>query len=132
MLFRQFRGRTASTTLRSGGTHVVRHKIKTNGTRPVCCGPRRLAPAGLRTEQDCARDMLEGGQIELSDSPWTSPVVLVTKKTVLCVDYRLLNAATVKDVYPLPRIDNSIGLPTVVFHDGLGQRILEGGHVTRC
>ena len=79
--------------------------------------------------------MLEGGQIELSDSPWTSPVVLVTKKdgsTHLCVDYRLLNAATVKDVYPLPRLDDSIGLPTVVFRDGLGQRILEGGHVTRC
>ena len=51
-------------------TQVVRHKIDTNGAWPICCGPRCLAPAGLRTEQECVRDMLDGGQIEPSDSPW--------------------------------------------------------------
>ena len=45
-------------------------------------GPRRLAPAGLRTEQTCIKEMLEGGQIESSDSLWASPVVLFTKKVV--------------------------------------------------
>ena len=91
----------------------VQHEIVTKDGRPVRCGPRRLAPAGLRKEQECVKDMLTGGQIEPSDSPWASPVVLVTKKdgsTRFCVDYRWLNSLTVKDAYPLPRIDDSLRL----------------------
>ena len=64
----------------TGRSKSVQHEIETNEARPVRCGPRRLAPAGLRREQDCVREMLTGGQIEPSDSPWASPVVLVTKK----------------------------------------------------
>ena len=97
----------------TGCTQEVRHDIETNGARPVRCGPRRLAPTGLRTEQECIKYMLEGGQIEPSDSPWASPVVLVTKKdgsTRFCVDYRQLNSVTVKDAYPVPRIDDSLRL----------------------
>ena len=97
----------------TGRTKSVQHKIVTKDARPVRCGPRRLAPAGLRKEQECVKDMLTGGQIEPSDSPWASPVVLVTKKdgsTRFCVDYRRLNLLTVKDAYPLPRIDDSLRL----------------------
>ena len=95
----------------TGRSKSVQHEIETNEGRPVRCGPRRLAPAGLRREQDCVKEMLTGGQIEPSDSPWASPVV--TKKdgsTRFCVDYRRLNLMTVKDAYPLPRIDDSLRL----------------------
>ena len=97
----------------TGRTSAVQHDIITTDARPVRCGPRRLAPAGLRKEQTCVREMLEGEQIEPSDSPWASPVVLVTKKdgsTRFCVDYRRLNALTTKDAHPLPRIDDSLRL----------------------
>ena len=89
----------------------MQHEIVTKDGRLVRCALRRLAPAGLRKEQECVKDMLTGGQIEASDSPWASPVVLVTKKdgsTRFCVDYRRLNSLTVKDAYPLARIDDSL------------------------
>ena len=100
----------------TGRTKSVQHNIITKDAKPIRCGPRRLAPAGLRTEQECVKDMLIGGQIEPSDSPWVSPVVLVTKKdglTRFCVDYRGLNALTTKDAYPLPRIDDSLRIRIV-------------------
>ena len=56
-------------------------------------------------------DMLERNVIEPSSSPWASPIVLVRKKdgtTRFFVDYRKLNEATVKDAYPLPRIDETL------------------------
>ena len=95
----------------TGRTTSVQHKIITTDARPVRCGPRRLAPAGLWKEQTCVKEMLYAGQIEPSDSPWASPVVLVTKKdgsTRFCVDYHRLNTLTTKDAYPLPRIDDSL------------------------
>ena len=57
--------------------------------------------------------MLAGGQIEPSDSPWSAPVALATKKdggTRFCVDYRRLNLVTVKDAYLLPRMYDTLDM----------------------
>ena len=57
--------------------------------------------------------MLQAGVIEPCDSPWASAVVLVPKKNNtwrLCPDYRPVNGVTKKDLYPLPRIDESLDL----------------------
>ena len=72
-----------------------------------------MSPQKMKKEEECVAEMLTGGQIEPSDSPWSSPVVLVTKKdggTRFCVDYRRLNDATVKDAYPSPRIDDTLDM----------------------
>lgn len=55
--------------------------------------------------------LLEDGIIEESCSPWFSPVVLVRKKNNtwrFCVDYQGLNAVTIKDSNPLPRVDDTL------------------------
>ncbi|GBM79924.1 Transposon Ty3-I Gag-Pol polyprotein [Araneus ventricosus] len=55
--------------------------------------------------------MVDNGIIEESSGPWTSPIVLVKKKdgsTRFCVDYRKLNEITIKDSYPLLRIDDTL------------------------
>ena len=88
----------------------MEHEIDTGDSTPIRCTPRRMSPQKTKKEEECVAEMLTGGQIEPSDSPWSPPVVLVTKKdggTRLCVDYRRLNNVTVKDVYPLPRIDDT-------------------------
>ena len=63
--------------------------------------------------QQLIQDMLEREVITPLSSPWASPVVLVAKhygSTRFCVDYRRPNAVTKQDVFPLPRIDDSLDL----------------------
>ena len=97
----------------TGHMDAVEHDINTGDRSPIRCAPRRMSPQKMKKEEDCVAEMLTGGQIEASDSPWSSPVVLVTKKdggTRFCVDYRQLNDATIKDAYPLPRIDDTLDM----------------------
>ena len=94
-----------------GRTNIVKHKINTGTHDPVKQPPRRL-PVSMQEEvKGHIADMLQRGVIEPSTSPWSSAIVLVKKKdgsTRFCIDYRRLNSATVKDAYPLPRIDESL------------------------
>jgi hypothetical protein len=94
-----------------GTTTVVEHHIDTQGHPPINQPPYRqsFANAAICTKE--VRMMLENDIIRPSSSPWASPIVLVTKKDGsirFCVDYRKLNAITKGDVYPLPRIDETL------------------------
>ena len=97
----------------TGHTDAVEHTIDTGDSSPIRCAPRRMSPQKIKQEEACVEEMLSGGQIVPSDGPWSAPVVLVTKKdggTWFCVDYRRLNLTTVKDAYPLPRIDDTLDM----------------------
>ena len=65
----------------TGHTDAVEHTIDTGDSPPVRCAPRRMAPQKIKQEDVCVDEMLSGGQIEPSNSPWSAPVVLVTKTT---------------------------------------------------
>ncbi|UYV60240.1 hypothetical protein LAZ67_1000522 [Cordylochernes scorpioides] len=73
--------------------------------------PYRVSPTERQAIQTEVDKMLDAGIIRHSESPWSSPVILVKKKDGnwrFCVDYRRLNKVTKKDVYPLPRIDDTL------------------------
>nr|CAD1829905.1 unnamed protein product [Ananas comosus var. bracteatus] len=79
------------------------------GTTPISKAPYRMAPAELKELRAQLQDLLDKGFIRPSVSPWGAPVLFVKKKDGslrLCVDYRELNKVTIKNKYPLPRIDD--------------------------
>ncbi|XP_073121898.1 uncharacterized protein [Henckelia pumila] len=79
------------------------------GTLPISKAPYRMAPLELKELKDQLEDLLNKGYIRPSVSPWGAPVLFVRKKDGsmrLCIDYRQLNQVTVKNRYPLPRIDD--------------------------
>ncbi|KAM2004949.1 hypothetical protein ACFX15_000188 [Malus domestica] len=79
------------------------------GTNPISLTPYRMAPAELRELKIQLQELIDKGFIQPSSSPWGAPVLFVRKKDGtlrLCIDYRQLNRATIKNRYPLPRIDD--------------------------
>ena len=79
------------------------------GTRPISIPPYRMSPAELRELKAQLQELLSKGFIRPSASPWGAPVLFVKKKDgsfQMCIDYRQLNKATVKNKYPLSRIDD--------------------------
>ncbi|KAL0556808.1 hypothetical protein IC582_005325 [Cucumis melo] len=79
------------------------------GTVPISRAPYRMAPTELKELMVQLQELLDKGFIRPSVSPWGAPVLFVKKKDGsmrLCIDYRELNKVTVKNRYPLPRIDD--------------------------
>ncbi|KAL4017076.1 hypothetical protein IC575_024750 [Cucumis melo] len=79
------------------------------GTVPISRAPHRMAPTELKELKGQLQELLDKGFIRSSVSPWGAPVLFVKKKDGsmrLCIDYRELNKVTVKNRYPLPRIDD--------------------------
>ena len=79
------------------------------GTSTISMTPHRMAPVELQGLRVQLQELLEKGFIRPSTSPWGASVLVVKKrgKTLrLCIGYRQLNRVTIKNRYPLPRIDN--------------------------
>src|ERR1051325_7527794 len=79
------------------------------GTSPVSMAPYRMSASELYELKKQLEELLEKKFIRPSVSPWGAPVLLVKKKEGsmrLCVDYRQLNKVTIKNRYPLSRIND--------------------------
>ncbi|GJU28496.1 reverse transcriptase domain-containing protein [Tanacetum coccineum] len=79
------------------------------GAASVARAPYRLAPSEMKELSDQLKELSDKGFIRPSSSPWGAPVLFVKKKDGsfrMCIDYRELNKLTVKNRYPLPRIDD--------------------------
>ncbi|GJZ10909.1 putative reverse transcriptase domain-containing protein, partial [Tanacetum coccineum] len=79
------------------------------GAAPVARAPYRLAPAEMKELAEQLKELSNKCFIRPSSSPWGAPILFVKKKDGsfrMCIDYRKLNKLTVKNRYPLPRIDD--------------------------
>ncbi|GJS55163.1 putative reverse transcriptase domain-containing protein [Tanacetum coccineum] len=79
------------------------------GAAPVARVPYRLAPSKMKELSEQLKELSDKGFIRPSSSPWGAPVLFVKKKDGsfrMCIDYRELNKLTIKNRYPLPRIDD--------------------------
>jgi hypothetical protein len=79
------------------------------GTTPIYKTPNRMATPELAELKEHIKELLEKGFIHPSSSPCRAPMIFVPKKDGtqrLCVDYHTLNEVTIKNKYPLPRIDD--------------------------
>lgn len=93
-------------------TSEIKHCIKTTDNIPVYIKPYRLPFESQKEVQKQVEDLLEQGIIRPSTSPWSSPILIVPKKSDasgkkkyrMVVDYRRLNDKTIDDRYPLPNI----------------------------
>ena len=78
-------------------------------TAPIAKRPYRIGVNELAKLKKQLRELIDKGYVQPSSSPWGAPVLFVEKKDGtqrMCIDYRSLNEVTIKNKYPLPRIDD--------------------------
>ncbi|MCH7730585.1 RNA-directed DNA polymerase, partial [Patescibacteria group bacterium] len=102
----------AANPLAPGCADVTPHYIETvPDARPARSRPYRASPYSREVIEETIDRGIKYDTIEPSSSPWAAPVLIVKKKDGsprFCVDYRGLNKLTIKDIYPLPRIDDTL------------------------
>ena len=79
------------------------------GTEPISKAPYRMAPLELKELKVQMEELVSKGFVRPSTSPWGAPILFVKKKDGnlrLCIDYREWNKVTIRNQYPLPRIDD--------------------------
>ena len=92
-----------------GKTTIIKHEIKLKNNQPIRQPLRPLKPPHREFVQNTISKYIDLGLIQESKSPWSSPLVIVKKKNGsfrMCEDNRRLNDATIKDSFPLPRINH--------------------------
>lgn len=110
-LFNEYRQCIATTIEQLGEVRGHEMRIRLNDEKPVQYRPYRTAHNDRQVIRDMVDELLENGIIRESSSPYASPALLVNKKNGekrLCIDYRALNKITIKDKYPMPRIEDLI------------------------
>jgi len=91
-----------------GTSNMAEHQITMKDDKPI---KQRHYPTNPKVQGEInakVNELLQMGYIEHSTSPYSSPIVMVKKKTGkwrLCVDFRQINAKSIKDAYPMPRIN---------------------------
>lgn len=93
-----------------GHTQAVKHHIKLHDETPFKHKARPIHPQDLEAVRKHLRELVDAGVIRESESPFSSPIVVVRKKNGevrLCIDYRRLNLQTIKDAYALPNLEET-------------------------
>ncbi len=93
-----------------GHTSTLKYRIHLTDDIPFRLPSRRIPPTQFQEVKKHLEDLLRTGIIRESMSPYASPIVICRKKSGklrLCCDFRRLNSKTVKDAYPLPRMDEA-------------------------
>nr|XP_055074659.1 uncharacterized protein LOC129454170 [Misgurnus anguillicaudatus] len=98
-----------------GHTDRVKHHIKLSNETPFKQRPRPIHPQDVSAVRKHLQELLDAGIIRESESPFASPIVVVRKKdnsVRLCIDFRKLNAQTIKDAYALPNLEEAFSVLT--------------------